>query len=312
VKIVFFGTSEFSVTILKHLLESSHQVIGVVTKPEKPQGRSLKSLPSPVKEWVKTHAPSLQLYEPVKASADDFVALMQSLSPDVFVVASYGEIMKTALLNVPRLGPINVHASLLPKWRGAAPIQRSLMAGEEEAGVTIMKMVLELDAGDMLDKAVVKVPLEMNHGELEKALAQAAKEPLIRVLAQLENGTACGVAQDPTKATFAAKIIPADLVIDWNRTALEIHNQIRALSPQPGAWTQVEISGQIKKLKIKRSHIKECLNATPKKTHLLNQKEWVIECKTNLLSLLEVQLEGKKTLSIGEFLRGLHQEPRIL
>ncbi|MBP7074515.1 MAG: methionyl-tRNA formyltransferase [Rhabdochlamydiaceae bacterium] len=311
-KIVFFGTSEFSVTILKHLLETSHQIIAVVTKPEKPQGRSLKYLPSPVKEWVKNNASSVPLYEPVKASAEEFVAVMQSLSPDVFVVASYGEIMKTALLNVPRLGPINVHASLLPKWRGAAPIQRSLMAGEEETGVTIMKMVLQLDAGDMLDKAVVKVPLEMNHGELEEALALAAKEPLIRVLAQIESGTAKEVPQDPMKVTIAAKITPADTVIDWKRTALEIHNQIRALSPHPGAWTQVEIGGQIKKLKIKRSQIRECLNVMPKKTHLLNQKEWVIESGTNLLSLLEVQLEGKKALPIGDFLRGLHQEPRIL
>ncbi len=308
-KIVFFGTSEFSVTILKHLLETSHLIIGVVTKPDQPQGRSLKHLPSPVKEWVQAHVPSIALYEPVKASEGEFVALMQSLAPDVFVVASYGEIMKSPLLGVPRLGPINVHASLLPKWRGAAPIQRSLMAGEEETGVTIMKMVLQLDAGDMLDKAVVKVPLDMNHGELEQALALAAKEPLLRVLAQLEKGAVKGVPQDPSKATLAAKITPVDCVIDWKRPAFEIHNQIRALAPHPGAWTQVDIGGHVKKLKIKRSQIRESAAAAPK-------KEWVIECGTkenpSFLSLLELQLEGKKVLSIGDFLRGLHQEPRVM
>jgi methionyl-tRNA formyltransferase len=312
VKIVFFGTSSFSVTILKHLLETSHQMSAVVTKPDQPQGRSLKLTPPPIKEWTQAHAPSISLYQPVKASADDFVALMQSLSPDLFVVASYGEIMKTSLLNVPRLGPINVHASLLPKWRGAAPIQRSLMAGERETGVTLMKMVLQLDAGDMLDVAKVAVPLEMSHGELEHALALASKEPLLRVLSKLEKGSMHAIPQDASKATFAPKITPEDAIIDWNRPAFDIHNQIRALSPDPGAWTMIEIGGQTKKLKIKRSSIMEHSSSTPKETHLLTQKEWVVGCGKNLLSFLEVQLEGKKTLPIGDFLRGLHQKPHIV
>jgi methionyl-tRNA formyltransferase len=311
VKIVFFGTSSFSVTILQHLLETPHQIIAVVTKPDQPKGRSLKLTPPPVKEWVLANAPALPLYQPLKASSEEFIALMQSLQPDLFVVASYGEIMKTPLLNVPRLGPINVHASLLPKWRGAAPIQRSLMAGEHETGVTIMKMVLKLDAGDMLDAAKVAVPLEMNHKELTDALAIAAKEPLLRVIAQLDNGTAVGVPQDTAQVTFASKITPADTVIDWNKPALEIHNQIRALSPEPGAWTLIEIGGDSKKLKIKKSSVLEGATGDPKRTHLISKKEWIIECGKNCLNLLEVQLEGKKTLPIGDFLRGLHQQPQI-
>ncbi len=315
-KIVFFGTSSFSVTILKHLLESSHQVIAVVTRPDQPQGRSLKLKPPPVKEWLSANALSIPLYQPLKASTDEFVALMQSLAPDLFVVAAYGEIMKTPLLSVPRLGPINVHASLLPKWRGAAPIQRSLMAGEHETGVTIMKMVLQMDAGDMLDVAKVQVPLEMNHEELEHALALAAKEPLLRVLSKLESGTAHSTPQDASRATLAPKITPADAIIDWTRPALDIHNQIRALAPEPGAWTPidigVDIGGQSKKLKIKRSSVIEHTSSTPKTTHLLTQKEWIVECGENLLKLIEVQLEGKKTLPIGDFLRGLHQTPHIL
>ncbi len=305
-KIVFFGTSEFSVTILKHLLASFYSVIGIVTKPDQPQGRSLKYLPSPVKEWALKHAPSIPLYEPEKASSDEFVSLIQSLSPDVFVVAAYGEIMKTPLLNVPRLSPINVHASLLPKWRGAAPIQRSLMAGEAETGVTIMKMVLKMDAGDMLDVAVVPVPLEMNHKELEERLAEAAKEPLLRVLSKLDVGTLDGMPQDPSQVTFAAKITAADTPIDWTKSAFEIHNQIRALAPTPGAWTQIKLGDEIKKLKIKRSLPVE------RPSNLLTQKEWIIECRKDYLSLLEVQLEGKKTLPIGDFLRGLQHKPHIL
>lgn len=305
-KIVFFGTSEFSVTILKHLLASPHQVVGIVTKPDQPQGRSLKYLPSPVKEWAQKEVPSIPLYEPEKASSDEFVALMQSLSPDIFVVAAYGEIMKTPLLNVPRLGPINVHASLLPKWRGAAPIQRSLMAGESKTGVTIMKMVLKMDAGDMLDVAVVDVPLEMNHKELEERLAEAAKEPLFRVLSKLTAGTLEGEPQDPSQVTYAAKITAADTPIDWTKSALEIHNQIRALAPAPGAWTQIKLDEETKKLKIKRSLPVKCPQ------NLLTQNEWIVECGEDYLSLLEVQLEGKKTLPIGDFLRGLQRKPHIL
>jgi methionyl-tRNA formyltransferase len=312
VKIVFFGTSSFSVTILQHLIASPHSVIAIVTRPDQPQGRSSKLQPPPVKEWALLNASSIPLYQPVKASTDEFVGLMQTLSPDVFVVASYGEIMKAPLLSVPRLGPINVHASLLPKWRGAAPIQRSLMAGDPESGVTIMKMVLQMDAGDILDVAKVKVPIEINHGELQHALAVASKEPLLRTLSQLEKGVVNAISQDSSKVTFAPKITPADSVIDWSRSALEIHNQIRALSPEPAAWTLVDVGGQTKKLKIKRSCVQKGSSTTPKKTHLFTSKEWSIECGKDILALLEVQLEGKKTLLIGDFLRGLHQPLHIL
>lgn len=310
-RIVFFGTSSFSVTILKHLLASSHSVVAVVTRPDKPQGRSLKLAPPPVKMWLQENAPSIPLHQPAKASAQEFVALMQSACPDVFVVAAYGEIMKSSLLGVPRLGPINVHASLLPKWRGAAPIQRSLMAGETETGVTIMKMVLEMDAGDMLATAKVHVPLEMNHAELEHLLATAAEAPLLQVLSQLENGMAHPVPQDMAQVTFAPKITSIDAIIDWTKPAIDIHNQIRALAPEPGAWTEIEVGKETKKLKIKRSMVVEHPSSNSKSTHFLNQKEWVVGCGKNLLKLLDVQLEGKKNLPVGDFLRGLHHPPRI-
>ncbi len=298
-KVIFFGTSSFSVAILEHLLQSPYQIIAVVTRVDKPQGRSLELKPPPVKEWVQVHAPQIPLYQPSKASAEEFVAFLRSLAPDLFVVASYGEIVKTSLLNAAPLGAINVHTSLLPKWRGAAPIQRSLMAGEQVTGVTIMKMALELDAGDILDQTKVEVLPEMTYGELEQALAVASKEPLLQVLSQMEHRTLQATPQDPSKVTFAPKILPQDRVIDWSRTADEIHNQIRALSPEPGAWTSIEVGGQTKKMKIKRSRVA----AAPA---TLTAKEWIVSCGKGHLSLLEVQLEGKKTLSIGEFLRGVH------
>jgi methionyl-tRNA formyltransferase len=269
-------------------------------------------MPSPVKAWLQEAAPSIPLYQPLKASAEEFVSLVRSLEPDLFVVAAYGEILKTALLSVPRLGPINVHASLLPKWRGAAPIQRSLMAGDTESGVTIMKMVLQMDAGDILEVAKVAVPPEMNHEELQHALALAAKEPLLQAISKLERGTATLTPQDTSQVTFAPKITPEDAIIDWTKPAALIHNQIRALAPQPGAWTLMALDSETKRLKIKRAAVLEGSHPTPKKTHLLTQKEWAIECGENILNLTEVQLEGKKTLPIHDFLRGLHHPPHIL
>lgn len=310
-KIVFFGTSLFSVTILQHLLCASSNLIAIVTKQDQPQGRSLRLTPPPVKEWAQIHIPHIPLYQPDKASSEEFVACMRELSPDLFVVASYGEIMKTPLLEVPRLAPINVHASLLPKWRGAAPIQRSLMAGDAESGVTIMKMVLQLDAGDILGQVKVLIPLDMTHGELEHALALASQEPLLRVIRRFQEGFVHAEPQNPSLVTFAAKITPSETEIDWSKTAFQIHNQIRALSPSPGAWTWVEAGGQRKKMKIKRSRFVSSISSTPKQTIGLNAKEWIVGCGEGGLSLIEVQLEGKKSLPISDFLRGFQYPPLI-
>jgi methionyl-tRNA formyltransferase len=319
VKIVFFGTSSFSVTILEHLLASPHQVIGIVTRPDKPQGRALRLMPPPVKEWAAVHASQIPLYQPVKASSDEFIALMEGLKADVFVVAAYGQILKTALLNAARQGSINVHASLLPKWRGAAPIQRSLMVGERESGVTIMQMVLELDAGDILDMEKVEVPEEMTHGELERALALMGGVSLLRVLGRLEKGEVKGIVQDKREVTFAPKITPEDTEIDWSKDGEVIHNQIRALSPEPGAWSWVMVSGQKKKMKIKRSRLvvrdgeEREERSVPGQTVSLTSREWVVRCgKGELLSLVEVQLEGKRVLPIADFLRGFRIPPQIV
>jgi methionyl-tRNA formyltransferase len=307
-RIVFFGTSQFAANLLQCLLQHQLDVVAVVTRPDKPQGRSLKIGPPPVKELLEKSYPDIPLFQPVKASTPEFAAHLQALDPDVFIVAAYGEIIKTLLLEMPRLGALNVHGSVLPKYRGAAPIQRCLMHGDAMSGITIMKMVLEMDAGDILE--IVKVPLspDMTFGELEQKLSEISGPALLKVLDQLLKGNLHPVPQDRSQATFAPKITPFETEIKWNRPALEIHNLIRGLSPQPGAWCWVEVGSDKKRLKIKRSHVDSSAHGYPGENLTFTDREWIVGCEEGGLRLLEIQLEGKKSLPILEFLRG-HREP---
>lgn len=301
--IVFFGTSKFAADILKCLINYKLNIVAVVTRTDKPKGRSLKVSPPPVKEFLLQAEERIPLLQPVKASTPEFVEEIKKYSPDLFIVAAYGEIIKTFLLDLPPLGAINVHGSLLPKYRGAAPIQRSLMNGDQETGVTIMKMVLEMDAGDMLAKAKVAVPPNMNFGELEAKLAEISCEPLRDVICQIESGSLQPVAQDRSQVTFADKIKSEETQIIWGRSAHEIHNLIRALSPHPGAWCWLEVSGERKRMKVKKSEVA---------LHDRQASDWIVPCGKGELRLVEVQLEGKKSLPAHELLRGLRGLYKIL
>jgi methionyl-tRNA formyltransferase len=302
VKIAFFGTSNFATDILQCLLRHHLNVVAVVTRTDKPQGRSLKVSSPPVKEFVLQSHPNLPIFQPVKASTPEFVAELQALKPDLFVIADYGEIIKSILLDMPPHGAINVHGSILPKYRGAAPIQRALINGDLEAGVTIMQMVLKLDAGDILEIVKMPLPQDMNFGELAKKIAEISCPALIRVIDQIQHGTLKPIPQDPEQVTFAPKITPEECQIDWRKSAVEIHNLIRGLAPQPGAWCFVDLNGEKKRLKIKKSEV----------AAQQNEKEWIVPCGKGELKLLEVQLEGKKSLSAAEFLRGLHGVCKII
>ncbi|MGR3912749.1 MAG: methionyl-tRNA formyltransferase [Candidatus Rhabdochlamydia sp.] len=310
-KIVFFGTSSFSITILEHIM-SSHEVVGIVTKPDTAKGRSRELLPPPVKEWAKHHAPLIPIYQPVKASHPEFIAFMKTIEADIFVVASYGEIMSEELLHLSPFPAINVHASLLPRWRGASPIQRSIMAGEKETGVTIMKMVLGLDAGDMLEAVKVPILPEDDHGSLQHKLATRAKEPLLHVLERFLKGVNFGTPQDETLVTFAPKVKSPECMIDWKQEAFTIHNQIRALSPDVGAWTYIEIAGQKKRMKVWKSSLTTLYTLSPGEGLINQGKEWVVGCLNGALSLEILQIEGKKSLPVAEVLRGVIQPPRIV
>jgi methionyl-tRNA formyltransferase len=306
-KIVFFGTSDFSARVLTYLLEHHYNVCAVVTRQDKPRGRAQQLLPSPVKSKAQKLASSLPIYTPEKASTDAFAAILKGFRPDLFVVVAYGEIIKQNLLDIPKLDPINIHASLLPKYRGAAPMQRALMAGEKETGVTLIEMILKMDAGPILDMQRCSVSEEMTLGELDNTLFELACLSLKKVLHQYAEGTVQKIAQDESQATFAQKIMPEELHIDWNRSASQIHNLIRAVSPKPAAWANIIIGQEEKRLKIKLSKVLPELSGSPGSLIERGKGQCVIACGQGALELLEIQLEGKKTMAPCDFLCGLQE-----
>jgi methionyl-tRNA formyltransferase len=311
VRIVFFGTPHFAAEVLDHLLKQPHEIVGIVTRPDKPKGRSSKLMPSAVKALAQEKAPEIPLFQPKKASTGEFAAELRALKADVFVVVGYGEIIKTNLLELPEKMCVNIHPSLLPKYRGAAPIQSALLNGDAETGVTIMEMVLEMDAGDILEVEKISVPESMTFGELEEKLIALSGPALIRVLEKIEKGTVQKIPQDPSQVTFSKKITAEDRIIDWKRSSKEIHNQIRALSPRPGAYTFVDIGGEKKRLVIRRSENVSNAEAESGSTALFQKDRWVVGCGSGGIALLEVQLEGKKSLAIEDFLRGIGAPPLI-
>ncbi|MBS0630087.1 MAG: methionyl-tRNA formyltransferase [Verrucomicrobia bacterium] len=311
-RIVFFGTPPFAAQILNYLIEAGHAVVGIVTRPDKPRGRSLQLIPSAVKALVQEKWPAVPLFQPVKASTEPFVEEVKQLKPDVFVVVAYGEIIKENLLKVPKKMCINIHASLLPKYRGAAPIQRAIMAGEKETGITIIEMALQMDAGAMLGMERVEIGEGTTFGELQAKLCEMSCPLVELVLKQIEQGTIQKIEQNPMDVTFAPKISFEDRIIHWDKSAEEIHNQIRGLSPEPGALCAVQVKGQKKSLTIRRA--KKILNLSGKSGQCLSYKknEWIVACGSGAISLLEVQLEGKKSMSIDEFLRGYPTEILVI
>ncbi len=295
-RVVFFGTPQLAATILNYLVKQSVEVVAVISRPDKPKGRSGTPQPTAVKLAAAAHA--LSVYQPRKTSDPEFVELLKSLNADLFIVAAYAEILRENVLEIPKLGCINVHGSILPKYRGAAPVQRALMDGEKETGVSIMKMALEMDAGDVYSIVKIPIPEEMNAGELFDEMALVGAKALWNVMQKIEKGEAKATPQDPSQVTFAKKVKPEDGEIDWSQPAQKIHNQIRGLTPNPGAWCWVEVRGAKKRLRINRA--RPVLEHEPSKL--------IVGCSEGALELLEVQLEGKKALPADVFLRGIQPQ----
>lgn len=301
-RIVFFGTPQFAATILEHLIDSPFEIVAVISRPDKPKGRSGTPQPTAVKELAERY--QLPVYQPLKASDPEFVSFLEGLQPDLFVVAAYAEILRQNLLDVPPLGCLNVHGSLLPKYRGAAPVQRALMDGESETGVAIMKMVRKMDAGDVYKLAKIPINLEMTAGDLFDTMAPIGAKALVEVIHQLEKGEATATPQDESQVTFAAKVSPEDGLIDWNKNALELHNQIRGLTPNPGAWCMIEVRGAKKRFRVKKTV--PLMERSGTAGHILPEKgRLLVACGEGALELLEVQLEGKKGMEASVFVRGI-------
>ncbi len=302
-KIVFFGTPPVAAKILASLFETEHEIVAVISRPDKPKGRSKKLAPTAVKEYIQLHHPDVPLYQPTKVSSEESISLIRSFEPDLFVVVAYGAILKQNLLDVPKLLPINIHFSLLPKYRGAAPMQRSIMTGEKETGVTFMAMDAGMDTGDIL--RVEKIPLEENQTlqELELALTKLSRTTFPRFLQDLEEGKIERHVQKHELATHAAKIEKKDCKIDFSQSAEIIHNQIRALNPAPGAFTTVEIQGKSLRLKILRTQV---VNGSghPGQITSYTPNEFTVSCGRKSLQIFDLQLEGKKQMRASDFVRG--------
>ena len=299
-RVIFMGTPDFATGTLEEIVLAGHEVVGVVTQPDKPKGRGKTLMPTPVKEVAMKY--ELPVYQPKKVREPEFVELLRSLKPDVMVVAAFGQIISKEILEMPKYGCINVHASLLPAYRGAAPIQWAVINGEKESGVTIMQMDEGIDTGDMIEKVVVPIAEDETGGSLFEKLSQAGAKLCVKVLKALEEGKAVREKQPEESTTPYAKMIDKKMgAINWENSAKEIEQLIRGLNPWPSAYTKL----QGKTLKIWRAAVLfEDSNDAPGQVVQVTKDSIVVQTGHGLLKILELQLEGKKRMDTASFLRG--------
>lgn len=300
-RIVFMGTPDFAVGILQALCESGkHEILAVVTQPDRPKGRGNKLLQTPVKEYAL--AQGLTVYQPQKVKTPEFVELLHGLQPELIVVAAFGQFLSKEILELPKYGCINVHASLLPKYRGAAPIQYAIIKGEKESGVTIMQMDIGMDTGAMLDKVVVPIAENTTMGELHDALREQGATLLLQVIDKIAAGTAVAEPQDDAQATYATLLDRSMEHIDWSKTAQEVHNLIRGFNPAPSTFTKLPNG---KSLKIWGSKMTDKSSAAAAGTVIETGKHsFFVACGEGVLEITEVQPESKKRMPAQVFLNG--------
>lgn len=304
-KIVFFGTSRFSAEILAFLKTLPCEIVAIVTRTDKPRGRDLKCQASPVKQKALEIFPNIPLFQPEKASTDDFCEELRAFQADLFLVVAYGEILRANILSLPSRACINIHTSLLPKYRGAAPIQRCLMQGESVSGVTFMEMALKMDAGDILLQQEVPISSQMDNVSLESALLLASLERLPEFLEHFDSYYAKRQVQNEDLVTFAAKIFPEDCLLDASKSAEVLQNQIRGLAPSPGAYVLLQLGSQVKRLKILTSRVFQEKSGREIGSLWVENSSLYMAVGEGFLEFLEVQLEGKKAMKVEEFLRGM-------
>lgn len=304
-KVVYMGTPDFAVPPLRALVKAGYEVVGVVTQPDKPKGRSKTLLPPPVKEEALKY--NIPVYQPLKVREPEFMETLKNLAPDVIVVAAFGQIIPKAILDLPEFGCLNIHASLLPKYRGAAPIQQAVINGDKEAGVTIMKMGTGLDTGDMISRASVLLAEDETGGSLFDRLSELGAELLVKTLPSVFDGTAVYEPQPEESPTPYAGMITKQMgLLDFQKDAETLERLIRGLNPWPSAYTY--LNG--KTLKIWKAAV-ENSGSEPENpgTIIKADKDGIhVVCGQDILILQEVQLEGKKRMDAAAFLRGCHVE----
>lgn len=298
-RIIFMGTPDFSVPTLQCLIKSQHEVIAVVTQPDKPKGRGKEVQMTPVKECAVAH--QIPVYQPARAREASFVESMQQLKPEVIVVIAFGQLLSKELLELPQYGCINIHASLLPRYRGAAPIQWAVINGEKETGITTMMMAEAMDTGDILEKAAIKLDDKETGGSLFDRLSQLGGTLLLSTLDQLEAGTLVPTVQDHEQATYVKKISKEMGEINWLKPAAEIERLVRGLNPWPSAYTHW--NGKL--LKIWEADVLP-IEADGKCGQVAEAFDGHLQIVTGdgVLDIRSLQLEGKKRLDTAAFLRG--------
>ncbi len=295
------GTPEFAVASLRRIVADGHEICGVFTQPDKPKNRGHKLMFSPVKEYALTE--NIPVYQPLKARDGEAMALVESLAPELIVVAAYGKILPEELLNYPKYGSINVHSSLLPKYRGAAPINWAILNGETETGVSIMYMAKDLDAGDVIRQAVTPIGDDEDAQALTARLADLGAETLSQVIRDMEAGKVSRTPQDHSAQTYAPMLSKELSAVDWSRSAHAIHCQIRGLIPWPCASTDI-ISGQPMKL-FAAKETGEDTTVAPGRVIRADKRGICVACGDGkVLCLTELQAPGGKRMSAASYLAG--------
>jgi len=297
VRVVFWGTPEFAAPALRALIGEGFEVIGVVTNPDKPQGRSREIIPSPVKQIAVEE--EIALFQPRNARDANLYERLHQLEPDVSVVVAYGHLLPQKIIDLPRLGTLNIHASLLPELRGAAPIQAAIRLGHTETGVTVMRVVPALDAGPIIMQAEVPIPDDETYGELQVRLAELGALTIVEALTLISLGKAKQTIQDESRATYAPKVNRESSRIDWRDTALEISRLIRASDPKPGAFSRTP-SGDVKMFGPK---VMDGIRGKPGEV-LKTTGDLVIACGADALRVSEVQPAGKSRMTVHDWVRG--------
>lgn len=298
-RILFMGTPEFAVEQLKRLVETGHEICGVFTQPDKPKNRGMKMTFSPVKEYALTHG--LEVYQPTKMRDSNALAIVRELQPELIVVAAYGRILPEDILTLPPFGSINVHSSVLPKYRGAAPINWAILDGQKETGVTIMYMTRDLDAGDIVCSKKTDIMPDEDAQELTHRLALLGADALEDAIEKIADGTAVRTPQDHSASTYAPMLSKDLSPMDWTRSAQALHDQVRGLIPWPCA--SMELGG--KKVKVFKTRMGGEINATAGTILTAGKQGLEIACGDgHSLWILELQAEGGKRMMSADYLRG--------
>jgi methionyl-tRNA formyltransferase len=296
-RIIFAGTPDFAAKHLSALINSEHEVIAAYSQPDRPAGRGKKLKPSDVKQLAVSH--DIPVYQPISLRNEDAQQELAALNADLMVVVAYGLILPQIVLDTPRLGCINVHGSLLPRWRGAAPIQRAIWAGDAETGVTIMQMDLGLDTGAMLHKVTCPIADDETSASLYDKLAELGPQGLLETLAQISNNTAVAEVQNDEQSNYAAKLSKEEANIDWTQSAVEIERQVRAFNPWPVSYTQIAEQN----VKIWQASVSEETTDAQPGTVIAATKQGIqVATGNGVLTLLNMQLAGKKAMPVQDIL----------